>query len=86
MPNLDVHIDDKLYEEINRLALKHYGDDSEESRQRVIETALKMRIFWSHSVKKGQEETDEAVTSWEFPESSVGRGNTENIQNFLFWR
>lgn len=86
MENLCVNIDDKQDEEISNLAMKHYGDDSKASRQRVIETALKMRILWSQLVERGQQETDEAVSRWEFAESPSIRENSDRIQHWLFRR
>jgi len=86
MADLELNIDAKLLEGISRLAIKHYGDDSEMSRQRVIETAVSMRLLWSSSVEKGQQETDEAVSTWEFPELTMKQENNGSIQNWLFRR
>ena len=86
MADLKIYLEDKLLEGINKLAIRHYGEDSEVSQQRVVETALEMRILWSRSVKQGRELTDEAVSNWEFPESTVKQENSENIQDWLFRR
>ena len=86
MVSLDIHIDDKLLERINRLAIEHYGGNSEASRGRVVETALQMRMLWSKSVDKGQQETDEAVSKWEYSESPVTEENAGTISNWLFRR
>jgi hypothetical protein len=86
MAELEIYLDGKLLEGISDLAVKHYGEDSESSRRRVIETALKMRIVWSNSIEMGQQETDEAVSNWEFPESPVTEENTGSINNWLFRR
>jgi len=86
MADLELNIDAKLLEGISRLAIKHYGDDSETSRQRVIETAVSMRLLWAISVEKGQQETDEAVSTWEFPELTMQQENNGSIQNWLFRR
>jgi len=86
MAELEIYLDNKLLEGISDLAMKHYGEDSESSRRRVIETALKMRIVWSNSIEMGQQETDEAVSNWEFPESPVTEENTGIINNWLFRR
>ena len=86
MANLDILANDRLLGVIKKLAIKLYGDDSEPSRKRVVETALKMRIVWSHLVEKGQQETDEAVSRWEFSESPVTEENTGTISNSLFRR
>jgi len=86
MAELEINLDRKMLEGIRELAIKHYGEDSESSRRRVIETALEMRIIWSHSIERGQQETDEAVSKWEFPESTVKREDSDSIQNWLFRR
>jgi hypothetical protein len=86
MAELEMYLDGKLLEGISELAVKHYGEDSESSRKRVVETALKMRIVWSNSIKMGQQETDEAVSQWEFPESTVKQEDSDGIQNWLFKR
>lgn len=86
MADLDIPANDKLLGVIKRLAIKLYGDDSEASRKRVVETALEMRIVWSHLVERGQQDTDEAVSRWEFLESPVTEENTGTISNWLFRR
>lgn len=39
MADLEIYLEGKLLEGISKLAIKHYGEDSEVSRQRVVETA-----------------------------------------------
>ena len=86
MADLDIPASDKLLGVIKRLSIKLYGDDSEASYKRVVETALQMRIVWSRLVERGQQETDEAVSRWEFSESPVTKENTGTISNWLFRR
>ena len=86
MAELEIYLEGKLLEGISKLAMKHHGEDSEATRQRVVETALEMRMLWSRSVKQGQELTGEAVSSWEFSEALPGRENTRNIQDWVFRR
>ena len=86
MADLDIPADDRLLGVIKRLAIKLYGDDSEASQKRVVETALAMRIVWSHLVEKEQKETDEAVSKWEFPESPATGENDDKISDWLFRR
>jgi len=80
MADLDIPANDRLLGVIKRLAIKLYGDDSEASRKRVVETALEIRIVWSHLVEKGQQETDEAASRWEFSESPVAEENAGTIK------
>ena len=86
MTELEIYLEGKLLEGISKLAMKHYGEDNEASRKRVVETALEMRIVWSNLVERGQQETDEAVSEWDFSESSVTEENTGTISNWLFRR
>ena len=86
MAELEINVRNEMLEGIGRLAIKQYGDSSEASRGRVIETALKMRILWSYSVRMGQQETGEAVSTWEFPESTITQESSDSIQNWLFRR
>ena len=86
MADLEIYLEDKLLEEISKLAIRHYGEDSEVSQQRVVETALEMRILWSCSVKQGRELIDEAVSNWEFVEAPVTEENNDTIRQWLFRR
>ena len=86
MADLDIPANDRLLGVIKRLAIKLYGDDSEASRKRVVETAIEMRIVWAHLVERGQQETDEAASTWEFSESPVTEENTCTISDWLFRR
>jgi hypothetical protein len=86
MADLDIPANNRLLGIIKRLAIELYGDDSEASRKRVVETALEMRIVWSNLVERGRQETDEAVSRWEFSESPVTKENTGTISNWLFRR
>ena len=84
MADLDIPADDRLVGVIKRLAVKLYGDDSEASQKRVVETALEMRIVWSRLVQKSQRETDEAISKWEFSGSPANREDTGSIRDWLF--
>ena len=86
MADLDIPANDRLLGIIKRLAIELYGDDSEASQKRVVETALEMRIVWSNLVERGRQETDEAVSRWEFSESPVTKENIGSINTWLFRR
>ena len=83
---LEIEMDNELITKTHDLALRYYGDDTDESLGRVLEVAFRMRCMWSGSIKKGQEETDEAVSKWEFPKSPVTGKNDDNINSWLFRR
>jgi len=86
MVDLDIEMDNDLIAKTRDLAVRYFGDDGDVSLAQVLEVAFAMRRLWSHSVKEGQLETDEAVSRWEFPESSVTKENTGAINNWLFRR
>jgi hypothetical protein len=85
MAELDIAADEKLLRVVQKLATELYGDGSEASRKRVVETALEMRILWTHSVEKNRSETEEAVSKWEFKESST-EVDSGPVRNWLFRR
>ena len=84
--DLDIEMDNDLIVKTRALALRYFGDDGDASLAQVLEVAFRMRCLWSLSVSRGQQETDEAVSTWEFPESSTNRENNVSIQNWLFRR
>ena len=86
MIDLDIGMDNNLIAKTRALAVRYFGDDSEVSLAQVLEVAFRMRCLWSHSVRRGQQETDEAVSSWEFPNQLVAGENTDTISDWLFRR
>jgi hypothetical protein len=86
MAELNVYVESALLEEIDKVAIKQYGDDSEISRQRVVETAMEMWILWSSSVAHSQDETEEAVSQWQLPESPANTDDSDNIRGWIFRR
>ena len=86
MVELDIEMDSDLIAKTHELAVKYFGDDREASLARVLELALRMRFLWSYSVTQGQSETDEAVSKWEFPESTIKPDNNGSIKDWLFRR
>jgi hypothetical protein len=83
---LEVEMDIGLVDEAYNLAQRYFGDESEASLERVLELAFRMRQLWSRSVERGQLETDEVVSKWEFPESTAKQENNSSIQDWLFRR
>ena len=83
---LEVEMDNELITKTHNLALRYLGDDTDASLARVIEVAFRMRCLWSRSIEKGQDETEEAISKWEFPKSSVTGRNDDNISDWLFRR
>ena len=86
MVELDIAMENDLIAKTRDLAVRYFGDDSEASLAQVLEMAFTMRCLWSRSVKMGQQETGEAVSTWDFPESTVKQENSDSIQDWLFRR
>lgn len=86
MIELDIAMENELISRTRGLAMRYFGDDSDASLAQLLELAFTMRCLWSSSVRMNQQETGEAISTWEFPESTVKQENSENIQNWLFRR
>jgi len=86
MVELEIKMGNDLIAKIHDLALRYFGDDSDVSLAQVLEVAFRMRCLWSRSVTRGQQEADEAVSSWEFAESPLTEENTGSISDWLFRR
>ena len=97
--SLEICLEGKRLEGISKLAIKHYGEDSEVWRRRVVETTLEMRMLWSRSVKqlvagsfpgiivkqrKLQEYTKLAI--WEVKDGSCGGRELENGWTTTLWK
>ena len=86
MVDLQIELENDLIARTHDLATRYFGDDSDASLAQIVEVAFKMRSLWSHSVNQGQQETGEAVSIWEFPESTIKQQNNSSIQKWLFRR
>ncbi len=86
MVELEIELNNELITKIRNLALRYFGDDTDASLARVLEVAFRMRRLWSCLVISGQGETDEAMTTWEYPPSQAKQENNGTIQNWLFRR
>ena len=83
---IEIELDNELMTKTRNLALRYFSDDTDASLAQVLEVAFRMRCLWSRSIGKGQAETEEAVSKWEFPKSPVTGGNGDNISDWLFRR
>ena len=81
MGMLDVELSSELIGEVFELAERHYGDASEESIRRVIETALEMRL--SQPDTDGAE-VEEPVAQWESRGQDVE--GDDAVRDWLFER
>ncbi len=79
-------MDDGLIAQTRDLAVRYFGDNSDNSLAQVLQVVFAMRCLWSHSLKRGQQETDEPVSRWESSESLVIGENTACIKDWLFRR
>ena len=83
---LEIDADNDLSGKVNDLALHYFGDTSDASRGRVLEVAFRMRQIWARSLKEAQQETDETISNWEFPELPATKENSGSIHDWLFRR
>jgi len=86
MVDLDIEMDNDLIAKTHGLALRYFGDDDDASLAQVLEVAFRMRCLWSRSMRSGQQETDEAVSKWEFAELPLNQENSGTIRHWLFRR
>jgi len=86
MIELEIAMDNDLIAKTRDLAVRYFDDDSDACLAQVVEVAFKLRSLWSRSIKQGQQETSEAVSTWESLKSTLGRENSNSIQNWLFRR
>ena len=84
--DLEIEVENDLVTKTHDLAVRYFGDASDASLAQVLEMAFTMRCLWSRSVRMGQQETGEAVSIWEFPESTIRQENNSSIQKWLFRR
>jgi hypothetical protein len=85
MANLDIQ-GDELVEGTKYLALRHYGDASETSIRRVVESALEMRLLSIILVEGGENTIEEPITDWEFTNNKPDEQLPDEIQSWLFRR
>jgi hypothetical protein len=83
---LEIAMENDLITKTRDLAVRYFDDDSDECLAQVVEMAFRMRALWSHSIKQGQQETGEAVSTWEFPESTPRQEDSDSVQGWLFRR
>jgi hypothetical protein len=83
---IEIEMTNELLAKVRDLALRFFGDDSPTSLSRVVEVALIMRYFWARSIEKGQDETGEPVSRWEFSGTSGTIINSDSIRDWLFRR
>jgi len=86
MIQLDVELDDELINRVKRLATHHYGDASDGSIVKVVESALEMRLLATILVEGGGNETEEPIRDWEFGNKQPAKQLPAEIQSQLFRR
>ena len=83
MGTLDVELSDELIEELKDLAERHYGDASDDSIRRVVETALAMRLYWLQRVEGAGTQVEEPAAQWVSAPRHVGEG-TDAVLEWIF--
>ena len=70
--------------QLEGLAKGHFGNQDPESIGRVVELALKMRMYWAELVGECGEEVEEPVVEWDSsPEKTQGEDSAE-VREWLF--
>lgn len=62
MSEINIELDNKLLEDIKKLAIRQCGDDNEISIVHVVESALIMRLFFGELVKTESAIIDEPIS------------------------
>ncbi len=80
---LEIEIGNELIDGIKDLAIRHYGDNGDNSVSRVVEDALLMRLVLLEGLGSAGQEVGEPIINWE-PQESSEEGPTCRIQDWLF--
>ena len=64
MTRLDLELSSRDVAALNRLALAQFGDESESSVNRVMESALALRLVWLKTAGTPAETTHDPVLDW----------------------
>jgi hypothetical protein len=86
MANVDIELDDKMIKGIISLAVYHYGDSGDPSVDRVVESALEMRLLSIKLAERGRDEIEDPMTIWEFDSKQPAEQLPTEIRNWLFKR
>ena len=84
MANLDIEFAEEMINAVRSLAVDHYGDSSEASISRVVESALEMRLLSIILVEGGGDAIEEPVTDWEFANKQPAEQLPAGILGWLF--
>ena len=85
MADLDIK-GNELVEGVKYLAVRHYGDCSEASISRVVESALEMSLLATELIQGGANETEEPIADWEFVDAQPSEQLAAEIRSQLFRR
>ena len=84
MAKLDIELGEEVIEGIRAIAVRHYGDSEDASVDRVIESALEMRLLSMKLAGEGGHEIEEPMASWEFISKQPANQLPAEIQSLLF--
>ena len=82
---LEIEIGNELIDGIKDLAIRHYGDNGDNSVLRVVENALLVRLTLLEELGSAGQEVDEPIINWE-PQEPEGERAKAEIQDWLFRR
>ena len=86
MANLDIEVGVEVINGVKALAARHYGDSSEASIRRLVESALQMRLLSMVLAEGGGDAIEEPITDWEFANKQPAEQLPAEIQSWLFRR
>jgi hypothetical protein len=66
MMDIDIELGDEVMERIRAVAVSHYGNNEDASVNRVIESALEMRLLSIRLIDRGRDEIEEPIAHWQF--------------------
>lgn len=84
MANLNIELGDEVIKGIRSIAVRHYGDSGDASVNRVIESALEMRLLSMKLAEEGGAEIEEPIADWEFADKQPAEQLPVEIQSWLF--
>lgn len=84
MAKLDIELGEEVIESIRAVAVRHYGDSEDASVDRVIESALEMRLLSMRLAEAGAAEIEEPIAHWEFGDKQPAKQIPAEIQSWLF--
>jgi hypothetical protein len=82
--DIDIELGDEVMERIRAIAVNHYDSNEDASVNRVIESALEMRLLSIGLIDRGRDEIEEPIAHWQFVNNQPTQKLPEEILSQLF--